>query len=492
MFKQIIATLLLLSFIAYAKAQDNTTVINNINRANDILNGAFSEMNYNNSVGELRLILRGTYNHTGHYEAPNVTREYTLKSNILITEGGKSLVRNDTFSRQGSSILSNYKIDDKIINVTEADEKLNLSPYDKEKYLYKSLMLNPNVFLQYVVKNKMRSTYTTSNDRHHIISHSNTSGDVYYIYINKETFLLDRIDQPMYDAVEGDYFLSTLYNKYNIRDGYQIPSHIVTYKDSLKLYDIDVEVKNILAFIDDYSHGMIHKKIGNWLYLIPMNKWNTKAVVADLDDYLVVFEPSSNPEAGYALLGYLNRAFRGKKIRYCVISHHHPDHMGGIRPFIENGTTIVTTKGNKDYIDALATNKHIFSGTVKLKKPVKPEYLFITDYAYEIKANKRTVVVYPFNENSAHTNEYLISYIPEDKILIEGDLIKAWDMKSRDLLPREEGLNNYISNNNISVEQIVQTWPLENAPQIIDYESFAPKSENALKSTTDKLKNIFK
>lgn len=492
MLKQTIALLLLFNIAGYTKAQDNTTVINNINRANEILTGAFSEMNYNNSVGELRLLINGTYNHPGHYEAPGVTREYHMTSHILLTEGGGSLVRNDTFSRTNTKIFSTYNIDENKISITEADETINATPYDKEKYLYKSMMLNPNIFLQYVVKNKARSTYTGSSDRHHIISHSNTSGDVYYIYINKETYLLDRIDQPMYDKVEGDYFLTTIYNKYNLRDGYQTPKHIVMYRDSIRVYDMNIEVKNVLPYMDDYSHGMIHKKIGEWLYIIPLIKWNAKAVVADMDDYLIVFEPPAEPDAGYAILSHIKKAFRNKPVRYCVISHHHPDHMGGIRPFIENNSAIVTTKGNKPYIDALATNKHIFSPTVKINKPVKPDYLFITDYPYEIKANKKTVVIHPFNEHSTHTDEYLISYIPQDKVLIEGDLIKTWDLKKRDLLPREEGLVNYLTANNINVDKVVQTWPLENTPHVLDYEAIAPDSEGTLKNTADKLKNIFK
>ena len=34
----------------------------------------------------------------------------------------------------------------------------------------------------------------------------------------------------------------------------------------------------------------------------------------------------------------------GKRVRYVVLSHHHTHHIRGLRPFVANGATVVTTR----------------------------------------------------------------------------------------------------------------------------------------------------
>ena len=40
-----------------------------------------------------------------------------------------------------------------------------------------------------------------------------------------------------------------------------------------------------------------------------------------------------------------------KPIRYVVNTHHHFDHSGGLRTYVDQGTTVVTHAGNRDFYE---------------------------------------------------------------------------------------------------------------------------------------------
>src|SRR5438876_12370593 len=45
-------------------------------------------------------------------------------------------------------------------------------------------------------------------------------------------------------------------------------------------------------------------------------------------------------------------------IRYVVTSHHHCDHLGGIRMAMNEGATIVTYQSNKAFLERVAKTPH--------------------------------------------------------------------------------------------------------------------------------------
>src|SRR4029077_8766803 len=47
-----------------------------------------------------------------------------------------------------------------------------------------------------------------------------------------------------------------------------------------------------------------------------------------------------------------------KPIRFVITSHHHWDHLGGIRTAMDEGATIVTYQGNKAFLERVAKTPH--------------------------------------------------------------------------------------------------------------------------------------
>jgi glyoxylase-like metal-dependent hydrolase (beta-lactamase superfamily II) len=474
-------------------AQPNVAVTNNIERAHTLLNDVYGELNYNNSVGDVKMHIKGTYNYEGMSNKPGSARAFMMSGDIELGDGGGKLVRKDSFSRTGEDIIASfYDIDEEHINIKEAGEELKLTDKDKDRYLYKSLVFSPNLLLQVLLQDASRNSFISTTDNYHIIRHNNASGDAYFLYINANTYFLERIDQPMYDVVNGDYYRSIFFSKYDIQDGYQVPGKVIIKRDSNIIYDLNLELKEILPRVEYGTVRLSQKNIGEWLYLVLLPKWNHKSVIADMKDYLVVFEPPGNPEAGYTLLDNIKRAYPGKEIKYLVVSHLHPDLMGGVRPFMEEGVTIVTTEGNRSYFQDIAVNRHLFSKDVRVKKFITPKFQFVILNKQEIRAGDRIIQLYLLNKQSNHTDEYIISYIPQEKMLIESDLVKTWDLKEgRKTDKKEKGLMEFIEANKINVKQIMQSWPLEKAPHVVEFDQVKPESDSKLLKGSKKVLEVF-
>lgn len=485
-----IATCALLS--VSATAQVSNGVVNNIERAHTLMDDVYGELNYNNTVGDIGIRLSGTYFYEGVKSKPGSAREFAMKSDITLSKGGAQLLRKDTFTRAGEDVITSfYDIDNEHLNVSEAGVDMKPTDKDRDKYLYQSLIFTPNMLLQVMLSDASKNNFISTDDKYHIIRHNNESGDVFFLYINSKTYYLERIEQPAYDNVSGDHFRSIIYSDYNIMDGYQVPGKMVIKRDSSVVYNLKLEYKEILPRVDYGMARLSQKTIGEWLYAVPMTQWNCNTVIADMKDFLVLIEPPATVEAGYTLLDNIKRAYPGKEIKYVVVSHIHPERMGGIRPFMEDGCIIVTTEGNREYFNNIARNKHIFSKDVRVKKFITPKFQFVNMNRYELKAGPRVIQLFLLNKHSHHEDEYIISYIPSEKIMVEGDLVKTDNLKERALDRKEKGLVDFIEAERINVKQMVQNWQPKGAPVIFDYDVIKPKSGNKLIQGSKKVLDVF-
>ena len=75
--------------------------------------------------------------------------------------------------------------------------------------------------------------------------------------------------------------------------------------------------------------------------------------------------------------------------------------------------------------------------------------------------DKMQLEIYHIGAQSAHTEDYLIYYFPEHKLLMEDDL--AWINEEGPLKkagPRQAGLYKAIADRKLEVEKIIQHWPV--------------------------------
>ena len=121
-------------------------------------------------------------------------------------------------------------------------------------------------------------------------------------------------------------------------------------------------------------------------------------------------------------LARATKAFPGKPLRYAVISHHHSDHMGGVRALAAAGITIVVAAG-----DAAAAQQAIFAKHTLAADGFAPENAKVViekvapGQRHQITDGKRTLEAINVGKNP-HTDENLFVWLPAERILIQGDL----------------------------------------------------------------------
>ena len=145
------------------------------------------------------------------------------------------------------------------------------------------------------------------------------------------------------------------------------------------------------------------------------------SIVADFKDYVMIVELGSNDDRTTQVLAEAKRLVPNKPIRYVINTHFHFDHTGGLRAAVAEGITIVTHQVNKGLYEKVMANPHkllpdILEGKTPRPK-AKVEYVgdkqVFTDGTH-------TIETYHL-EGSTHNDGMLIVYLPQQKILLNGD-----------------------------------------------------------------------
>jgi len=110
----------------------------------------------------------------------------------------------------------------------------------------------------------------------------------------------------------------------------------------------------------------------------------------------------------------------GKPIKYLVLTHHHSDHAGGFREYVAEGATIVTTPGNKSFLEKAAAVESTLLPRVWSQNKLKIETLENKKRVFQ--DDKHVVELYDIGPNP-HANEMIVAYLPKEKILFEADML---------------------------------------------------------------------
>jgi glyoxylase-like metal-dependent hydrolase (beta-lactamase superfamily II) len=145
------------------------------------------------------------------------------------------------------------------------------------------------------------------------------------------------------------------------------------------------------------------------------------SVVVNFKDYIVVIEGPQTEARGEAIIAEAKKLVPGKPIKYVINTHAHFDHSGGLRAFVAEGATIVTSQGNKGYYEMLFTNPHTI--TPDKLSMMSPQPKIKVEYVGETKkmvGGDNEIDLYHV-QNSMHNDANLIVYLPKQKVLVEAD-----------------------------------------------------------------------
>lgn len=199
---------------------------------------------------------------------------------------------------------------------------------------------------------------------------------------------------------------------------------------------------------------------GPHLHLLGLAHTDDKVLVVEFDTFLLVAEAPLTSANGELIIREAHKIAPGKPIRYFVAGHYHPHYLGGVRPFVQRGATVLTTAGTRPYVQYLvAAPRTLRPDSLHLRpRPLKTE---------EITASKTIVEggfemqIHLIGSKSQHTNDYLIYYFPTEKVLFEDDL--AWVPRQGEIKKasaRQAGLYQAVRERGLDVTTVLQSWPV--------------------------------
>src|SRR5207244_12685261 len=98
------------------------------------------------------------------------------------------------------------------------------------------------------------------------------------------------------------------------------------------------------------------QKLADGVYYLTGGSHHSLAI--EMKDHSVLVDTPLNEERALAVIAKTKELIANKPIQYLVTTHHHWDHLGGIRTAIDEGATIVTHEINKAFIERVAKTPH--------------------------------------------------------------------------------------------------------------------------------------
>ena len=259
--------------------------------------------------------------------------------------------------------------------------------------------------------------------------------------------LLERVQTWVPNPVVGDMYYENVYTVYREVGGVQIPRfhQHQDYDDGAHepnvsggdhafgletVSDLQANVAATLTVPDNVMNARVppvrveSHRLGDGVWLIAGGSHHSVAV--EFADYVTIIEAPLNEERSLAVIDEVNRLIPRKPIRFIVTTHHHWDHLGGLRAYVHEGATVITHHDNKPYYQEIlrAGPWTLEPDRFSLYPPEEwsEGYIFETlSEKYVLADQTRTVELYNV-QGLAHAAGMLIAYIPSEKIVVQADL----------------------------------------------------------------------
>lgn len=266
--------------------------------------------------------------------------------------------------------------------------------------------------------------------------------------INEEN-LVERVQTLVPNPVRGDMNQEGEYSEWRDVDGVKFPGNFHHHTDwddetqppnyngghnSLTLAVDDIRVNDCgeaLTVPDEVRTAAIpavqveSTKLAEGVYYLAGGSHHSVAV--EFRDFVAVIEAPQNERRVLAVIDAVYELIPNKPIRYVVNTHHHFDHLGGVRTMFHEGATIVTHESNRNFYKQEVLRYASWTlepDRLSLYPPTELAegyQLEAVDMKHTISDGTRNLDVY-YVQGSPHAEGMLMAYLPTEKILIEADV----------------------------------------------------------------------
>ena len=277
-----------------------------------------------------------------------------------------------------------------------------------------------------------------------VVTYNDRNNRLIALYFDARTHLLTKYDYLFVDPAAGDTRSEFIYKDYHHVGQFKFPAGMLNRVGQHAEHQTRFEIRfdapltadlfTLPAKYEVVEPGAPRSvapftmtPIANDVYLIENVGGGYNVLVVAFDEFLLVAEaPEDRPQSGHSerVIATIKAALPGKPIRYLTFSHHHVDHGCGARAYIAEGTIIVTTPGNRRFVETLAKAPFTLKPDALARHPRSPVIELIEDKKRVISDARHRVELYDVGPYW-HANEEVLVYLPKEKLLFEGDLFTS-------------------------------------------------------------------
>ncbi|HEV2885196.1 MAG TPA: MBL fold metallo-hydrolase [Pyrinomonadaceae bacterium] len=269
---------------------------------------------------------------------------------------------------------------------------------------------------------------------HNVISFASNNGIVWTLFFDARTNLLSKYEQMVSDSIAGDSIQETIFPGYRSVGALKVPTKRITKRAGELTEEVDYKDVQFNTRPGDAAFAKPdgldelpqftppptkETKLADGVYLFESG---ANSLVVEFADYVMVIEPYAGGRGAKPTINKVREMFPQKQLKYVVITHHHDDHSGGLRGYIAEGVTIVTTAANQKYFEKMAASNFTINRDDQTTNKKKPVFQFIKNEKSLFDDGNQVMEIIDIGP-SPHAKEMLIAYLPKHKLVFQGDLV---------------------------------------------------------------------